>query len=63
MAQVSMASRKSLRVVPNLMLAQQTNRTRKPHLYSAIHQGVFEPLRALEAVVNQFPMIAKGMAE
>lgn len=63
MAQIVVTSRQTLRVVTQLMLTQQSDGTREPDLHAAVHERIFQPLRALKAVVHELAVIAEGMAE
>ncbi len=59
MTQVLVTSRQALRKVAELMLAKQADRTRQSDLHAQIHQGVFQPLRALKAVVHELAVTAE----
>ena len=62
-AQVVVADRKTLRVVAQLVLAQQSERAGEPDLHAEIDEHVFEPARALEAVVDQLAVAAERVSE
>jgi hypothetical protein len=57
------ATRESLREVPEIVLAQQGYWAREPDLHPAIDENVFQPLRALIALMNEFAVTPEGVAE
>ena len=63
MAQVVVALRQALRVVAQLVLAQQAERPGEPDLHAEIHEHVFQPARTLKAVVDQLAVAAERVAE
>ncbi len=63
MAQIGVASGQALRIVAQFVLAQQTQRTAQTHQYAQVHEPIFQPLRALKAVVYQLAMAAQRVAE
>jgi len=61
--QVLVAIGQSLCVVAQIVLSKQPDWTCEPDLDPEIDQGVLEPFRALEAIVNQLAVVTERMPE
>ena len=59
MSQVVMTHRQALRIVAQFVLPEQADGPGEPHLDAEIHEQIFEPARALEAVMHQLAMTAE----
>ena len=52
MSQVVVARGQTLRVIPQFMLAQQSNRAGQPDLNAEVYERVLKPFGTLETTVN-----------
>jgi hypothetical protein len=59
MPQILVAAWQSLREIAQLMLSEQSNRSVKANLNSAINEKVFQPLRTLKAVMHKLAVTAE----
>jgi hypothetical protein len=58
-----MAIRQALRIVAHFVLPKEANGTCEPDLDAKIRQEVLEPLRALEAIVDELAVVAERVSE
>lgn len=63
MAQIVMTVGQALREVSYLVLSKQPNGASQADLYTAIYEGVLQPLGTLITVMHQLPMAAQRMSQ